>query len=161
LRMGKLTAVPQLPAPPGMHFIPLNKDPMLAVLPQDHPLALKKNIRVEELLEEPFIVPDKRNDADIRQLLSQFNMHPKVKYILNNELSIAAMVENGHGVTILPSMILKGHSYNVCLRPLSPPCYRELGITSRQLCYVSPATRRFIECVVDKITCLSRDNELE
>lgn len=147
------------PAPPGMHFTPLNQDPMLAVLPKNHPLAQKKSIRVEELLEEPFIVPDKRNDADIRQLVSRLNMHPAPKYVLNNELSIAAMVESGHGVTILPSMILKGHSYNVCLRPLSPPCYRELGIASRQLRYLSPGTHRFIEYTIATIANISKEKD--
>ncbi|MBR0599442.1 LysR family transcriptional regulator [Sinanaerobacter chloroacetimidivorans] len=139
------------PVPSGLNFISLYKDPMLAVLPPDHTLAKEKSIRVEQLRDEPFLVPDTRNDADIRQLMEQLNIQPKIKYILNNEISIAAMIEHGHGVTILPSLILKDQPIKVCLRSLSPPCYRELGIASRQLRYVSPAARRFIEYTVEQI----------
>jgi DNA-binding transcriptional LysR family regulator len=143
------------PVSSNLNFVSLYQDPMLVILPPDHPLSHEESVRIDQLHDEQFLVPGSSNDADIRLLMAQLNIHPKIKYVLNNEISIAAMVEHGHGVTILPSLIMKGQQINVCMRPLSPPCYRELGIASRQLHYVSPATRRFIEYTIEQVANIS------
>lgn len=143
------------PVSANLHFVPLYQDPMLAILPPDHPLSKEESVKIDQLRNEQFLVPGSSNDADIRHLMTRLNIHPQIKYVLNNEISIAAMVEFGHGVTILPYLIMKDQHINVSLRPLSPPCYRELGIASRQLQYVSPATRRFIEYTIEQFTDIS------
>ena len=54
----------------NLKFYPLCEDPLCAVMQKNHPLAEKKSVRLEELLEYPFIIETPGCDNDILHLLS-------------------------------------------------------------------------------------------
>lgn len=61
-------------------WIPLRKDPMIAVLPPDHPMAKEKAYPLSACQQEDFIMPAYGADYDVVQLFRAHNIHPKVKY---------------------------------------------------------------------------------
>ena len=52
-----------------LKFYPLCEDPLCAVIKKEHPLAEKRSVRLEELLEYPFIIETPGCDNDILHLL--------------------------------------------------------------------------------------------
>ena len=55
----------------NLKFYPLCEDPLCAVMQKNHPLAEKKSVRLEELLEYPFIIETPGCDNDILHLLER------------------------------------------------------------------------------------------
>lgn len=138
---GFLTA----PANEDLFFLPLRKDPMLALLPVGHPLAAKKRLTLKELIREPFIVPMKGSDNDIRAVLRQAPGRPAERYTLNDDFSVMSMVEHGFGITIMAELILRNFTYRLEARPLEPPQFRTIGIASLPLNEISVLSRTFIQ----------------
>lgn len=137
------------PAPDSLFFLPLKNDPMLALLWARHPLAEQDTVSLEELLNEPFILPAKGADNDIRAMLSTFPKLAITKYALNDALSVMSMVEHGFGVSILPELVLRNYDFNLEILPLDPPQYRTIGIASPPLGQTSVVTKTFLNFLSD------------
>lgn len=139
------------PVPGALRFVPLVKDPMLAVVPPGHPLAREQSVTADMLRDEPFIIYGSNGDADMIRALRQLHIAPKVSHILNDDLAIIAMIAHGHGVSIMPALILQELGARVVALPLDPPCYRELGLISPQLRYITPAAAKFSDFAVRRL----------
>ena len=55
------------------------------------------------------------------------------------------MVGQGLGVSIMPELLLKSCSENVCCLELDPPASRAIGLCMPEADRAGPATRRFAE----------------
>ena len=64
-----------------------------------------------------------------------------------DDKAIIAMVENELGVSIIPELLLQGLQNRVSIHELEPETYRSIGIAVTSLKEISPAAKRFIECV--------------
>ncbi len=137
------------PVSEPLFFLPLKRDPMLALLPANHPLTKQNAVPLRELLNEPFILPVKGADNDIRQLLSTLPKSAVTKYALNDALSVLSMVEHGFGVSILPELVLRNYMFNIGIRPLDPPQYRTIGIASLSVKQLSVVTKTFLNFLSD------------
>lgn len=113
-------------------FIPLYKDPMHVLLPQGHPLAAKKSISLDEVKREPLIMQMKGSDNDMQNILRQNKKKYTVKYVVNDDFAVMAMVKSGFGITIFPEMLWS--NYKACdameIRPMKPEQYRTIGIAA-------------------------------
>ena len=58
--------------------------------------------------------------------------------------TVLAVVEAGYGVTILSELILRRNPFDVEIRPLDVPAYRDIGIAMRDHETTSAAVRRFL-----------------
>lgn len=120
------------PVHEGLDFTPIYKDPMNVLLPQGHPLAEKKSISLDEVKREPLIMQMKGSDNDIQNILRQNKKKYTVKYVVNDDFSVMAMVKSGFGITIFPEMLWS--NYKACdaleIRPMEPEEYRTIGIAA-------------------------------
>lgn len=146
LDCGFLTA----PVSEELSFIPLMRDPMMVLMCKDHPLAEQKELTLETIIKEPFILPVKGCDNDIQTVFKDSSKPFNVKYALNDDISVMAMVEEGFGICILPELMTKNFIFDLEIRPLNPPKYRTIGIASRPLNCVSLVTKTFLEFLNDK-----------
>lgn len=135
-------------------YIPLHKDPMVAVVPQCYDLKNKNYIDIDEFENQPFIMAsmDKQNDCDVDKVLKKAGIEVNVTFSSKDDIAIMSMVENGLGVSILPELITLRHFQNVHVLPLNPPFYRTLGIGLFSLENASPAAAKFIEYAVKMLT---------
>lgn len=126
-------------------WIPLAEDPMVAVLPNSHPLRDRKSIslqdmEVEELIGLPddalFVLEDHK-DAAITPLLSG-----------QTGCSSLGLVEKGLGVCITNELYVKSLNLDVTVLPLDPPQYATLGIAVASVNELSPAARQFLDYAV-------------
>lgn len=137
---GFLTA----PAVEGLDFHLLKKDPLMAALPQEHPLAAREAVDIDDLLDYPFIMQPKGCENDVKPVLRSARKTPRIEYILD-DLSSMAMIASGFGVGVFPELVLKKGCEDLAVRPIRPQRYREIGIASQPLDRVSVVTKVFIE----------------
>jgi len=134
---------------PMLEVIPLQQDRMMCVLPLDHPLYNHAVIRIDQIKEEPFIMPIAGCDNDIKRIFKEHHIVPSIKFELEDDQAILAMVQNGLGISILPELILSSFPHDVCIRPLEGAYYRSIGIAVKSLRDCSPAAQKLIECMTD------------
>lgn len=139
------------PARYSFDFIPLVKDPMVVVLPQDHPLCSYKKIPITALEHIPFIASDASFDQDVHSIIKKTGVKPDIRFTSKNDYTILSMVEHGLGVSILPELIVKTYTGNYEMRPLDPNCMRTLGIGLTSKAEASPASAMFIKALKEQI----------
>lgn len=135
-----------LPTRADLKTVCLAQDELMAVLPEDHPLAALEKIPASALAEQPFILLDKagERDKDVMQVFERAGIMPKVRFTTLDDYAVMSMVEHGLGVSILPKLILRRIPYRVALRPLEQPVFRQIGLATRPGEELSPAAKRFL-----------------
>ncbi|WP_432360426.1 LysR family transcriptional regulator [Sporosarcina sp. UB5] len=136
-----------LPTSKSFEVIPLKKDRMLCILPDDHPLAFEQEVSLSDIQEEIFIMSKKGSDNDIRRIFQENKVTPHIKFELADDQAIISMVQNGMGISILPEMVLYRVPQNVSIVGLKGEHYRSIGIAAPSFKTISPAARKFIDYV--------------
>ncbi len=135
------------PGTEGVDFIPIQTDPIMAVLPANHPLADREVVDIHELTKYPFIYPSENSYEDIYKYIEgDDSIDFDIKYRVKGDEAILAMVGEGLGVSIMPKLLLgdKVHAGHI-IKPLSKKYHRTLGIVVRSGKYASPAVKNFIK----------------
>ena len=120
-------------------WIPLAKDPMLAVLPRDHPFADHKSYPVLQCVREDFIMPALGRE--------RFQIEPNILFSTLENYAAISMIESGLGMSIMNELITKDFQADVVMLPLDPPQSITLGMAIPSPDTVPPAVRRFAEYV--------------
>lgn len=130
---------------PGLDFVPLKRDEMLAILPRQSPLAQLDAVPVERIAQQELVMPLRGSDRDIRAALAAVPGQLNVRYALNEDFSAMAMVEKGFGVSVMPELMLRKSRFELEVRPLEPRRYRTIGLATRTSEGLSALTRAFVE----------------
>lgn len=134
-----------LPTNPELETIVLEKDPLLAILPEGHPLAAYEKVPLTELCKEPFILMEKGKKAEIAKIFERSCLTPNVRFTTWDDYAIMSMVESGLGVSILPQLMLKRVPYHIVVKELDVPALREIGFSVKSREHASLAVKRFME----------------
>ena len=135
----------RLPTHPELETIFLEQDQLMAIIPENHPLADCEKFPVTALSNEPFMVLEKGVKAEVMEILGEYNFTPKVHFTTWDDYAIMAMVESGLGISILPQLILKRVPYKIIAKELDVPAYRRIGFALRSRKNASLAVKRFLE----------------
>ena len=134
-------------------WIPLAEDPMLALLPPDHPLADARVYPMVNLSQERIVRLTEESNNEVSKIYESFKdliSSPLSTYCeVNDDYSVMAMVESGLGVSMLSELVTKRMPFNICLKEFDPPQYRDIGVAVKKGRRPSPATERFIEVVLE------------
>lgn len=130
--------------PMPYEWIPLKTDPMLAVLPPEHPMAQLAAYPLSACQEEAFIMPALGKDDDVVELLKKADLTPQICFSTLENYAALAMIECGLGMSVMNELITKGRQNNVVMLPLAPPQSITLGIAIPSIKAASPAVRKFI-----------------
>ncbi len=131
---------------PKMKFdwIPLYDDPMLAILPPNHPLAKESCYPLENCEAENFIMPGCGNDYDVVEMFRQARICPNVRYETFENYAALSMIECGLGMSVMNELITMGRTCNVVKLPLQEKKHITLGIAVPSMEKLSPAARKFV-----------------
>lgn len=132
-------------------WVELTKDPMLAILPRDHPLAGAERYPLERCREETFIMPAKGRDVDIVEMLKRAGIEPQIKVSTLENLSALAMIEQGLGMSVMNDIITQRWECDVVKLPLDPPQEVTLGVAVPDLAHLAPAAKRFLDYAVARL----------
>ena len=133
-----------LPAPEGTRAIPLEEDELVAILPRGHRLAAMARVPITELDGEPFISLLQSSSHDIHRALDKAGVCPRIKFTTKDDYAILAMVEQGLGISIVPSLLIKGRREDFEVRPLEPKATRTIALAMQDQ-EVLPVVEAFAE----------------
>lgn len=134
-----------LPVKHPFETLPLQQDRLMAILPEDHPLAKQEKVPLSGLCSEPFMLLEKGAKAEIAALFERYHLQPRVHFTTWDDYAVMSMVESGLGVSILPELILKRVPYRVAIRELDVPAVRTIAFCLRDRKNASLAVKRFME----------------
>lgn len=134
----------RLPTRPDFETIQLKKDDLLAVIPEDHPLAGCDKFPISAFDGKIFMLLEKGDKYEISELFEQNGVKPDVRFITWDDYAVMSMVENGLGISILPELILKRIPYKIVIKHLDVPAFRNIGLAFRSRRSLSLAAERFI-----------------
>ena len=136
----------------------LARDPFVAVLSVDHPLANRKKIRLAELTEHPFIGFRTGNSvhAALEKAFTSIGHQLNPVFELQHHYSLGGMVQAGLGITALPSMAVPLLNFpNLTSVPIvDPVVIREIGIIQRKGGGTSPAAAQFLRTLEHTVDSL-------
>lgn len=135
----------KLPTRSDFETIFLEEDKLLAVIPEDHPLADCEKFPIAALCDGPFILLEKGENSEVSEIFRRCGLTPKVHFTTWDDFSIMSMVESGLGVGILPQLILRRTPYRILTKELDVPAYRSIVLAMRSKKTASLAVKRFIE----------------
>ena len=137
-------------------WIPLAEDPMLALLPKDHPLANAEVYPLKECANDRFIMPALGCDDDVTALFAKNGIEPNVQFTTLESFSVMSMVEQGLGMSVMNELITKKRICDVVKMPIDPPSQITLGIALHSKADASPAVRMFLKYAVKMLTQTSK-----
>jgi DNA-binding transcriptional LysR family regulator len=83
------------------------QEPLMAMIPRDHPLAAQPSVTLAELAQEPFVFFDPHVGTglydDILGLMRRYGLSPVITQEVGEAMTIIGLVAAGLGVSILPA----------------------------------------------------------
>jgi LysR family hydrogen peroxide-inducible transcriptional activator len=132
---------------PTLRVERLGNEPLLALLPEGHPLAKQSMITLDDLKSQRFLLLHEMHclSQQVHQLLESRRLQPEVALAGSQLSTIANMVAADIGVSIVPQMMVKHHSTPGCVSlPFAPPVpERELNALYNPLRFQSKAAAAF------------------
>ena len=108
-----------------LESIAISSEPLMAVLPTNHPLAKREKIELRSLQAESFILCPEDIKPDVRQQIKQLCIQAGFELKVDREASPPEaqlrLVESGMGVSLLTSSSQTRHNAQVVYRPLIDP----------------------------------------
>jgi DNA-binding transcriptional LysR family regulator len=131
----------------GLGLFQLVSEELVVLLPPDHALASRREVRMADLAGQPFI--SFREGARLRELLitagREANFEPRVTLESNESQRIRRLVSRGLGVAILPRSDAVGPGADVAVAALvDPGLRRDITLAWREGRRHAPAAAAFL-----------------
>jgi DNA-binding transcriptional LysR family regulator len=125
----------------------LLEDPMYLVLPQDHPLARKRGLRLADVAEEPWIggAADCECTRTITDACNRHGFHPRIAFETDDYGAMQGFIAAGVGVSLIAELGLRTVRDDIVVRPLGrdTPVRQVFATTLKG--YRSPATLAMLD----------------
>ena len=136
--------------PDSLVWMPILREPLLAMVHHSHPLARRDAISVSELADEPFVFFDPHVGTglydDILGLLLRYGVVPKITQEVGEAMTIIGLVSAGLGVSILPASFRRVQLSEMVWVPLAhADAISEMWLVWSRHHERSAATARFID----------------
>lgn len=106
---------------PEMEKLHLLEDPMSIVLPENHPLAKKAQVKVKDLKDEHFVQSTSACPvcAIVAEHCRAAGFEPRVAFESDDYLTVQGLVAAGVGVALIPWLGLAAYRPDVAIRPVA------------------------------------------
>ncbi|WP_165045024.1 LysR family transcriptional regulator [Adlercreutzia sp. ZJ138] len=134
---------------PGLTSEFLQEDELKVLLPRGHRLTSRSRVPINELRDELFALTEKGDQALYKKAFDEAGFTPNTLVTTWDDLSMMSMVESGLCVGIQPDLVLRRMPYDIVIRPLENPVFRNICLVKRQKQTLSLATKRFLDYLND------------
>ncbi|HBO2524714.1 LysR substrate-binding domain-containing protein [Pseudomonas aeruginosa] len=151
-----------LALPDAVHWVELFREPLVAVLRADHPLAAgsEDGLAIATLAEEPFVFFPRSYGTGLYDqviaLTRQAGFSPRIAQEASEAMTIIGLVSAGLGVSILPASFRRTRVDGVVYRTLSDPEATTAVWLVRRQNEGSPLALSFIDLVTREAASLRR-----
>ncbi|HBO8413375.1 TPA: LysR family transcriptional regulator [Pseudomonas aeruginosa] len=151
-----------LALPDAVHWVELFREPLVAVLRADHPLAAgsEDGLAIAALAEEPFVFFPRSYGTGLYDqviaLTRQAGFSPRIAQEASEAMTIIGLVSAGLGVSILPASFRRTRVDGVVYRILSDPEATTAVWLVRRQNEGSPLALSFIDLVTREAASLRR-----
>lgn len=133
------------------------REPLLAMVPRDHPLASQPRVSLRELAREPFVFFDPHVGTglydDILGLLRRYDLTPTIAQEVGEAMTIIGLVAAGLGVSILPASFRRVQLSEMCWLPIEEQdAVSEMWLVWSKHHEQGQAARRFRESLLASTT---------
>ncbi|WP_413175440.1 LysR substrate-binding domain-containing protein [Anabaena azotica] len=115
--MDDLYIMSQVPDHVDVNFEAFLENPLVVFAPANHPLAQEKNIPIEQLANEPFIMrePGSGTRRAVQSLLDEHGLKVKVKLELGSNEAIKQAIAGGLGISVLSrhTLLTDAHEFSI------------------------------------------------
>ena len=116
---------PPVACPEDLEHLVVAKQPLVAVLPDDHHLSKLPTVPIDAFREEPFIGTPTDNANGLHGRISTLTMargfEPNIIQVVREIPTVMALVAGGLGVSIVPKSRLETGYSGVTIRPIEMP----------------------------------------
>lgn len=148
-----LYVVSQLPENIDVEAHPFLDNPLVVLAPRNHPLAHERNISVQRLVEEPFIMrePGSGTRRAVQQLFDKHRVTAKVRLELGSNEAIKQAILGGLGISVLSSHTLTPEGKNgelIILDVQGFPIHRQwylVHLSGKQLSVVAQTFLEYLQ----------------
>jgi LysR family hydrogen peroxide-inducible transcriptional activator len=132
---------------PTLRIEHVGNEPLLALVPEGHPLAKQTAVSFDDLKSQRFLLLHEMHclSQQVNHLLESRRLLPEVALAGSQLTTIANMVAAGIGLSIVPQMMVKHQATPGCVSvPFAPPVpERELNFLYNPLRFQSKAAAAF------------------
>jgi DNA-binding transcriptional LysR family regulator len=128
---------------PEMDTIMLAVDELVAVVPEQHPLARNAAVDLQQLASGPLILTHAGSQGLVARLFERADLEPNITHELSQLLSILEFVSLGQGISIIASLALPEKYPGVIYRRIKPQASRRVGLACLNENRLSPAAQAF------------------
>ena len=121
------------------------QDEFRFLIPSGHGLAQCASIDISQVASEPFIMSLGGCELFIREFFAENDLSPNVKYKVRDMATLIAMVREGLGISIAPTLSLPPKIENFVALSFKKPVYRKLALATRGNQDKLPVVEEFIE----------------
>jgi DNA-binding transcriptional LysR family regulator len=142
------------PGDDGLQRTHLLDDPMYLVVPAGHPQATRRNVRVQDLAEEAWILgsadascPD---SAILIRACNGAGFEPRIAFQSDDYNAIQGFIATGMGVSLVPDLALTNVRKDVVVRSLGAKApFRRISAITTESSFCSPAKQAMLEVLVE------------
>lgn len=138
--------------PMDYEWVPLADEDMIAVIPENHPLAGEKVYPVKQFEKDRLIMTSWGQDAEILEIFRNNNIDPHVKYTTYDTPASLALVRMGLGVSICNELAAQYWNDHLVKLPLDPPSKITFGIAYTSEDHMTAAAKKFLSYAVKYLT---------
>lgn len=136
--------------PPQLASLPLREDEFVLCLPQAHPLAQSKSIKLAQLADAQFLMFARdvapANHDNVIAIFSRAGIYPKTVHAARQWLTLMAMVAHGMGVALVPKSLARTRLDGVKFIKLAGPKIASPALLVWNPAQMSVGLQRFVEC---------------
>ncbi len=135
----------------SMEVIPLHKDRLICITPQDYIPIHKNYVTVEDMKKMNLILQRDGYNTEMLDFFERNNMKVSSSFNVETDEAIVALVEAGLGYCILSDMISYNHNMEVNVYPIIPNDYRTIGLAMIKHQNAAPATIKMRKKILEFI----------
>ncbi len=145
---------------PDIEWMPLLKDEMMLMVPNDHPLADKKIIDLMDAQNEPFISfnTGQGTKSSTEYYCELAGFEPKITFEGDETPVIARLVQKGLGIAFVSRLVwyMSPHESVRLVHIKHPVCERTIGVAHHKRHHHSPVTQDFLQHIIDYFSKVSQ-----
>jgi len=140
---------------PDVEFRPLRRDPFVLACRRDHPLAKRKEIKWDDLVQERLVGVSRRsgNRLILDRALLPLGIRPNWHYEAEHLSTSLGLVEAGLGVAVVPRLALPREPHPILVAKTlgHPRIERATGVVLRRGSSPGPAARTLLELLEEQM----------